>query len=258
MPPVTEDLLFIFFVAHCVRVLHLKATTIKLYLCGIRFCYMRAGCGNPLQTNDGNSLSRLNTVMRGVKKQQGLSTRPRLPITFDILQRLCSFLRAGSFSPFLDIMLEAAFTLAFFGFLRCGEFCVSGEFNPDIHLCFGDVSLCSEQMCVTVQIKVSKCDPFRKGISILLFQTGHSVCPYASMQRYLQHRFISFGRLMPAAPLFVTDSGHPLTRTIFIIILNRYCEIWDLMMLHTMDIRFALGLPRRQLLFILRIILSRH
>ena len=49
-PPVTEDIL-IYFVAHCFKVLLLKYTTIKLYLCGIRHVYLKSGYRNPLKTS---------------------------------------------------------------------------------------------------------------------------------------------------------------------------------------------------------------
>ena len=42
LPAVSEEML-IYFVTHCYTSLHLKWSTIKLYLAGIRFHYLRAG-----------------------------------------------------------------------------------------------------------------------------------------------------------------------------------------------------------------------
>ncbi|XP_021367462.1 uncharacterized protein LOC110459501 [Mizuhopecten yessoensis] len=218
MPPVSEDLLM-FFVAHCFKTLNIKASTIKLYLCGIRYSYMRAGHANPLVARDGQAFIRLNTILNGVKKQQGVTRKPRLPITFNILEKICLLLRSGVFSPFLDVMMETACTVAFFGFLRCGEFCVTGAFDPTRHLCMEDVNIDLVQQCVHITLKVSKCDPFRKGISIVLYSTCKSVCPYTTLKRYLSLRTTTAGRrctIHDLDPFFVTDSGSPLSRTTFI------------------------------------------
>lgn len=219
LPPVSEDLLM-FFVAHCFRTLSIKASTIKLYLCGIRYTYMRAGHANPLVARNGQAFARLNTILNGVKKQQGVTRKPRLPITFSILEKICLLLRSGVFSPFLDIMMETACTVAFFGFLRCGEFCVTaGAFDPTRHLCMEDVNIDHVQQCVHLTLKVSKCDPFRKGISIVLYSTCKSVCPYVTLKRYLSLRTSTAIRghtVNNIDPFFVTDSASPLTRTVFI------------------------------------------
>lgn len=54
----------------------LKATSIKVYLAGVRSLHIENGFGNPL----ANCL-RLERVLRGIKRIQGTGTRPRLPIT---------------------------------------------------------------------------------------------------------------------------------------------------------------------------------
>jgi hypothetical protein len=55
-PPISEDIL-IFFVAHCFDTLKLQHSTIKLYLCGIRYQYMKWNSTNPCETSDKNYLS---------------------------------------------------------------------------------------------------------------------------------------------------------------------------------------------------------
>ncbi|XP_033739168.1 uncharacterized protein LOC117326521 [Pecten maximus] len=203
MPPVSEDFL-IYFVAHCFHVLRIKAGTIKLYLCGIRYFYLRAGFQNPLASRDGQSYVRLHTLVTGVKKVQGVSRRPRLPITYDILHRSCQLLRAGVFSPFIDIMMETACTIAFFGFLRCGEFCVSGAFDPTRNLCVEDVYYRSLTEVCTYQ---------SKSLQI----TSKCVCPYLALDKYMVARTsLRIPSDNPRSPFFITDNAIPLTRNTFI------------------------------------------
>lgn len=39
----------------------------------------------------------------------------------------------------MNLMLGAAFSVAFFGFMRCGEFTCRGNFDPNMNLTMGDV-----------------------------------------------------------------------------------------------------------------------
>ncbi|ESO89124.1 hypothetical protein LOTGIDRAFT_154207 [Lottia gigantea] len=58
--------------------------------------------------------------IRAVKKMQNNVVKPRLPITYDILVYIVVALRAGYFDSYTDLLLEAMFTVAFYGFLRIG------------------------------------------------------------------------------------------------------------------------------------------
>ena len=99
----------------------LKHGSIKSYLSAVRHAQITAGFPDPL---NGIDLSRLEYVLKGLKRQQACQGAPgksRLPITPDILRSLRRLWnsRAGE----LDIaMLRAACPLGFFGFLRSGEF----------------------------------------------------------------------------------------------------------------------------------------
>lgn len=210
-PPVTEHLL-IFFVAHCVQRLHLAHSTIKLYLTGIRFCYLQAGLHNPMLDSYGTPHQRLPILLRSIKKSHSNPRLIRLPITFTVLSQLCTVLRAGCFGPYLDLLMEAACTTAFFGFLRCGEFTTTAKFDPASNLCIGDLSHHSKGCTLT--LKASKTDPFRQGIDIHLFTTNHSICPAKILQKYCQVRL----KIAAASdePLFITPNGQPLTRDYFI------------------------------------------
>ena len=76
-------------------------------------------------------------------------------------------------------MLWAACCTCFFGFLRSGEITVpsAGEYDPGAHLSYGDVTLDSRESptMAQVNIKASKTDPFRKGVSIYIGRTNRCV-----------------------------------------------------------------------------------
>nr|XP_006822089.1 PREDICTED: uncharacterized protein LOC102806017 [Saccoglossus kowalevskii] len=215
-PPISEDIL-IYFVAHCATFLHLKFMTIKVYLAGIRNHYIVGGLPNPLTTSQGQPYLRLQHVLRGIHRLQGSTTRPRLPITGDILKSLCALLRNGVFGPYFDLLLETAFLLAFFGFLRCSELtCNARTFNPKLNLCVGDVNfimVAGQVDCASVRIKTSKTDQFRRGFELRLFPTHNQSCPASTL-----HQFFSVRKSMnatPNDPLFLLPERTPLNRDVF-------------------------------------------
>ena len=106
------------------------------------------------------------------------------------------------------LMLWLAFTLAFYGFLRSSEFTSPSatQFNPQVHLCFTDVSFTSEG-CLTLHLKSSKTDPYRQGCSLLIAPSRRSVCAVRALRKYLSLRSVS-----GASPLYVFQSGAYLTR----------------------------------------------
>ena len=211
LPTVNEDLLLLF-VAHCYRNLHLRYNTIQLYLSGIRYFYLRIGIDNVLCAGSSH-LPRLHTILRSIKRLQGPTVKRKLPITFDILLKLCAALRKGILSPFLNLMLEAAFCVAFFGFLRCGEFTCKGNFDPNINLTMGDVTLHEHQSKLSLTLKASKTDPFKKGITIQMFPTGHYICPIISVNNYL--KALPEESKTKDNALFLNNQLLPLTRQFF-------------------------------------------
>ena len=220
LPTVNEDLLLLF-VAHCYDNLHLRYSTIQLYLSGIRHFYLRTGIENVLCTESYN-LPRLHTILRSIKRLQGPAVKRRLPITFNILMKLCTALRNGAFSPFINLMLEAAFCVAFFGFLRCGEFTCNRAFNPDINLTVGDVKIQDDQSSLSLTLKASKTDPFRKGVTIHLFPTSHYICPVKAVQNYLSA--LPEQCKEKGNALFLDNQLLPLTRQFFLTQLKNLLE----------------------------------
>lgn len=214
-PPVSEDIL-VYFIAHCFQNLKLKYTTIKLYLCGVRHAYLKSGCTNPLETSNGIMFPRLTLLLNSIKRIQGMHTRTRLPITFPILTKICQRLRKGVFNNFIDCLIETACIVAFFAFLRCGEFTVIShdKFDTSFNLCFSDVIFYSNY--VILRLKESKTDPFRKGIDIKLFKIENALCPFAALQKYFRQRRAKFASTLASDPLFVTDIYEALTRQYFL------------------------------------------
>lgn len=216
LPEVKEEV-FLLYIAHCYKTLKIKYSTIKLYLCGIRFEYLKTGVCCPLIASDKSGSSRITALLNAVKRIQCQTTRPRHPITSTILDRICSFLRCGYLSPYTDCLLETACVTAFFGFLRCGEFTINQrKFDPSVDVCLGDVTF--YETYVDLKLKSSKTDPFRQGISIPLFKINSSLCPYTALQNYLIERNKKFElKLSPSDPFFLMDTGRPLSRTYFIL-----------------------------------------
>ena len=114
-PTISEEIL-IYFVAQCFSFLQLKYSTIKTYLAGIRFVYIKTGFQDPCCFVNGQPFLCLQTILKAVKKSQDNVVKPRLPITAEILSKMCNVLRSGFLGPYQDLVLERAFCLAFFGF----------------------------------------------------------------------------------------------------------------------------------------------
>ncbi|XP_063418241.1 uncharacterized protein LOC134701028 [Mytilus trossulus] len=213
LPPVSENLLMRF-IAYCESNKHLRYSTIKSYLCGIRFYYLLKGGVNPLENFVGKPLPKLKSVLVGLKKKHAIMPkRIRLPITFDILYKMCFLLRNCIFDSYTDVLIEAACVTAFFGFLRCGEFSVNDtkKFDHESNLCLSDVQITND--CIFVHLKKSKTDPFRYGITIPLFKNNTDLCPVVVLQKYYRLRMSIFSN---SESFFITNKGDPLSRNFFI------------------------------------------
>ena len=217
MPPLTEESL-IHFATHCFKNLHLKCSTIKMYICGIRYKYLESGQILYLAMHLTNFIG-LMPYIEELRKNESHSTKPRLPITFGLLRDICHLLRQIYFTPYTDILLEATCVMAYFGFLRCGEFTILHSFHPECNVCMEDVHFHKDR--VTLHLKASKTDPFREGVDIHLFSSGASVCPVISLERYVEFRNITFERNNDKEPFFVMENGKALTRHYFIYSLKR-------------------------------------
>jgi len=97
----------------CINLAHsVSYKTIKVYLAGIRLAHLEHGHPDP------TSAEFLHLVIRGIRHSQGDSTCQRLLITINLLQTLKCQLRNMDLSSVEKCLMWAAFTTAFYGFLR--------------------------------------------------------------------------------------------------------------------------------------------
>ena len=178
--------------------------SIQVYLAAIGALHRQFGYKEPTRHNP-----RLNLVLRGAKRAHALATkRTRQPITATVLARLLIQVRqARSLRSHDKKMLAAAFSLAFFGFLRISEFTSPSKrnFSHWIHPTQADIEW--DKGHFTFFIKRSKTDQLHHGEYIHIHRSGGQLCPVKAMKRYLKCK-----HQHSEDPLFTFRNGKPLTR----------------------------------------------
>ena len=190
----------------------LQPKTIKSYLSSVRSLHVDSDL--PFTVCEAPVVQRL---LRGIKRFHGERDRnPKLPITLDILRKLCMQLSESQAA--FDHTMKAAMSLAFAGFLRCGEFTIGKNtaFNPSVHLTRSSVKFLPDMATATsilLSLPASKTDPFRKGVTILIAAApGIITCPVAAL-RQIFHGDPG----TPSCPLFSgLEAGSALSRDLFI------------------------------------------
>ena len=171
---------------------HVSHKTIKVYLSSTRLEHLECGHHDP--TND----DLLRLVCKGTKRSQGNTSRPRLPVTINVLKVLKIQLRNSSYYSLVEKrLLWSAFTLAFYAFLRAGEF-------TDSSLQWSNVQ--SSPTTVTIHLRQSKTDPLRRGQFIILQATSTSICPVRAMKLFTDLITTRTG------PLYCGGRFNPLSR----------------------------------------------
>ena len=130
---------------------------------------------------------RLYLVIRGIKRTQGRSHSlpKRLPITPSLL-RIINQNLFNSSRLFEDkIMLWAALTTAFFGFLRISEYTTfrKTKFDQATTLMLTDVRIRNDS--VRLHLKTSKTDPFRQGVTVRIQANNTFLCPVNALRHYI-------------------------------------------------------------------------
>ena len=191
------------FVCHCTDVRHFQPRYIKGLVAGIQF---NARCLDPafpsLFTNPAVKL-----LFKGIGKVFPAKVDDRLPFTLSILHAMLSVLRRGCFSPYIDSLLDCTFSMAFYGFLRCGKFTTrSNVFNPATDVCVSDLTFHPDFF--NLLLKHSKTGG---SCNVIVANIGGPYCPFSSMLKYVKMRPPS-GLL---SPLFITPTNNPMSQSWF-------------------------------------------
>jgi len=172
----------------------LQPASVHVYMAAVKNLHSELGYAYP-----SGPTTLLARVMRGIQRAPG-TRRTRLPITTGLLRQLCQRLATIQGRALQDrLMLSAAFTLAFHGFLRCGEL---------VDLSLDDLIISSDGSAITITLRRSKTDVNGKGTSILVGASPDTgICPVVAVSRYLDIRGRAHG------PLFIDCKGCQLTKT---------------------------------------------
>ena len=191
------------FICFCKDVKHLSCAYIRGLIAGIQF---NVRCIDPsfpsLFTHPAIKL-----ILKGIAKESPITADKRLPFTLPILHKLIIALRSGLFNPYIDSMLECAFLLAFYGFLRCGEFTSpTHQFNPERDLALPDISFHPDYYSISLKHSKSK-----GACAIIIARLDSPFCPFNSMLKYLNLRTTAY----QSGPLFLTLDNHPMSKSWF-------------------------------------------
>lgn len=198
---------------------NLKISSIRRLLAGIQFYARYYNPNYPSLF----SVPSIRLLLKGMAKSSCKIPDKRLPITLAILQRLINSIRNGLFSSYINIMLEAVFLSAFYGFMRPGEFTSeSKHFNSARGISFSDLHFSPDFF--TLFLKHSKNDSQGSGVTLTFPKLGNSFCPYTSMVNFLKVR----PRTPDHFPLFLLSNGTPITKAWFKFHLASVLESCDL------------------------------
>ncbi|KAL5515947.1 hypothetical protein EMCRGX_G001197 [Ephydatia muelleri] len=181
----------------------LQANTTQVYLAAVTHLHLTRGFSSPAHNNPT-----LNIAIRGMQRSQGPAhLRPkRLLLTIGMLEQLLRLLNSDPLSSHDKLMLKAALTFVFFGFLRVSEYTrtTRGTFDPRLHPTRSDVTWVKEGLHFL--IKKSKTDQTGRGTMISMGFTHRASCPVMALRAYFQNCTAP-----PRAALFHFHTGRLLT-----------------------------------------------
>lgn len=179
----------------------LPCHTIRAYLSSALQLHVMRSYPDP--TAD-SSIFRL--ISRGIKCTASLISKPCLPLTIEIMKTLKKTLKKSSnYSEEDKIVLWAAFSIAFCGFLNFEEFCASMKDSFDSStLTWQDIDIQYEK--ISLSVKYSTFENCSKQ-QIYMSATEKSVCPARALIKYKHYRRLKNKNL----PAFILESGEFLT-----------------------------------------------
>ena len=206
--PITQSMLCLY-VSYLARS-GLSYSTINSYLSALRHLHILHNFPEPQQA----AWQKFMLVKRGIRKEKAIShpQKPRLPITPDILRQIKALWSVEPIQPD-TVMLWAASCLCFFGFFRLGEItCSSANAVNHKDLLLADLAVDSHAgpTYISVTLKQSKTDQFRRGALVIIGRTDDDLCPVAALLQYIAIRGTHSG------PLFIYADGKFLTKQSFV------------------------------------------
>ena len=172
----------------------------------------------------------VSKLLEGMKR---LRHKPdhRLPVTSSLLGQIMSHLGVVCSTTYEAIMFAAAYSVAFFAFLRVGEITTNRTSRAVLDI--NDIKVTTET--VSLHLRQSKTDQLKRGVVVLLNAIGGTTCPVSSMLAYLQIR-----PKLPG-PAFCHYDGLPLSRTQFAAVLKNITTILGLHSKHYTTHSFRIG-----------------
>ena len=174
-------------------------------------------------------------LVEGYRRSDARGKDSRLPITPTILVRVIAKLPGVCSNKFETRLFSAAYSLAFFGFLRVGELAVSSNSDHSAVLRHSDIEIMSDRKSLQLKIRFSKTDQLGKGCIIEIGKVQGIVCPVELMQEYLSVRPSRTG------PLFIHFDGTPLSRYQFSAVLQKTIKLLGMQASHFKSHSFRIG-----------------
>jgi hypothetical protein len=142
----------------------------------------------------------LKRIIAGIRRATLFKHKKRAtPLTPDLL-RLATAPYA-SFTQVNNVNIDAAFKLAFSGFLRSGEFMANNKLNKhtseNTKLTRSNITFGPNNKHILLRLKRSKTDLLHKGVKIVIAATGENICPVKALRRLW-----ALDPQPPSAPLF--------------------------------------------------------
>lgn len=164
----------------------------------------------------------VHKLKEGCKRLNG-RVDGRIPITLNILEQLVRVLPNVCNSSYETALFKASFLLAFFGFLRVGEFtCISKRGDASRVLGIGDIKSEAGGKSVEVTIRYSKTDQSGRSTTLVISARDGEFCQVRALA--------NFTRIRPhiGGQLFVHFGGDPLTRYQFDAVLKKGAQLLGL------------------------------
>ena len=188
--------------------------TISSYLAGIAFWHKINGWEDP------SKAFIVQKLVEGSKRLNG-SPDSRAPLTLPLLIDILGALNKVCTSSYETILFRAAFSLAFFAFLRVGEFTAKSRSDKGTKIiAVSDVAFEGEgPRALKIILRYSKTDQVGHASILTINAAGATkVCPVSAINSFLSVR------PKCAGPLFVHMDQSPLTRYQFQSILQKSLE----------------------------------